>query len=103
MTPTVMIIEIVSTTKTNTDFLFTVFLRIGSLRRVAIGWFVVGPADQKNGVIDTSTAATTLGLSVAEKSRIGRKSVSSCNKTYAGVFVDLALWRLVRLALFATA
>lgn len=62
MTPTVMIIEIVSTTKTNTDFLFTVFLLIGSLRGVAIEWFVVGPADQKDGVTDTNTAATTPGL-----------------------------------------
>jgi len=32
MTPTVMIIEIVSTTKTNTDLLFTVFLLIRSLK-----------------------------------------------------------------------
>ena len=107
MTPTVAIIEIVSTTKTSTDLLFTIFLLIGSLTwRVVIEWFVVGPADQK---MRTSILTRYQRLKVCtarDKNRIGGESVIFCNKNCADVLVELAgsrLMRLVRLALFANA
>ena len=63
MTPTVAIIEIVSTTKTSTDLLFTIFLLIGSLTwLVVIEWFVVGPADSEDADIDINAVSTTQGL-----------------------------------------